>query len=56
MSVAASTAETELYQLSSTVSSASRELEFAKHQQCVPENESGVLCEDSMSATHMASK
>ena len=56
MSVAASTAETELYQLSSTVSSAPRELEFAKYQQCVPESESGVLCEDSVSAVHVASK
>ena len=54
--VAASTAETELYQLSSTVSSASRELEFAKYQQYTPESESGALCEDSMSAAHMASK
>ena len=55
--VAASTAETELYQLSNTVSSASRELEFAKYPQYMPENEPGVLFEDnSMSAIHMANK
>ena len=54
--VAASTAETELYQLSNTVSSASRELEFAKYQQYIPESEPGVLLEDNMSAIHMANK
>jgi hypothetical protein len=54
--VAASTAETELCQLSSTVSSASRELEFARYQQFMPVNEPGVLFEDNMSAIHMANK
>ena len=54
--VAASTAETELYQLSNTVSSASRELEFAKYQKYIPESEPGVLLEDNMSAIHMANK
>ena len=45
-----------MYQLSSTVSSASRELEFAKYQQYTPGSESGVLYEDSTSAVHTASK
>ena len=54
--VAASAAETELVQLTSTVSTASRELEFAKYQQLVPAGEPRALREDSVSATHMATR
>jgi len=54
--VAASTAETELVQLTNTVSTASRELEFAKYQQFMPADEPGILYEDNMSAIHMANK
>ena len=54
--VAASTAETELCQLSSTVSSASREPELARCQQFTPVDESGILLEDNTSATHTATR
>ena len=45
-----------LYQLSNTVSSASRELDFAQYQKYIPESESGVLYEDNKSTIHMTHK